>query len=135
MHKSELYLSPTSLAYKRAKNKIWMQAYRKSEKYQTDQAKRNLWRNKWNKVHPYKSHTYQIKRKYGLPITEYNAMVAAQGGRCAICHELDTRRLSIDHNHKTHAIRQLLCSHCNFMIGHSRERVDLLQAAIDYLQK
>jgi hypothetical protein len=41
-------------------------------------------------------------------------MLAAQGGGCAICGAPPkTRRLHVDHDHKTGAVRGLLCYRCN----------------------
>lgn len=45
---------------------------------------------------------------------DYEAMLTAQGGGCAICHRPPkTRRLHIDHDHKTLTVRGLLCHRCN----------------------
>ena len=37
--------------------------------------------------------------------------------------------------HTTDEIRGLLCNKCNLMIGHARDSVDILLAAIEYLQR
>lgn len=55
-------------------------------------------------------------RAAGLGITDadYAAMLAAQGGHCAICPSTPkTRRLHVDHDHATGAVRGLLCHRCN----------------------
>lgn len=59
-----------------------------------------------------------------------------QHGVCAICHRppSPTRCLDIDHNHKTGAIRGLLCHLCNRGLAFFREAMDLLRAN-DYLQR
>jgi hypothetical protein len=45
----------------------------------------------------------------------YEEMLKAQGGHCALCprRPKPTRRLDMDHNHKTMKIRGLLCVPCN----------------------
>ena len=60
------------------------------------------------KISDRKSH---LKRKYGLTLEEYDAMLEAQGGVCAICGEPrpEERTLHVDHDHETGAIRGLLC--------------------------
>jgi hypothetical protein len=78
------------------------------------------------------------KRKYGLTIAEYDAMVVAQGGRCAICGADNPRgvgRWPVDHCSKTGKVRRLLCNGCNPGLGFFKHDVDLLQRAIDYLKE
>jgi Recombination endonuclease VII len=44
----------------------------------------------------------------------YDRLLAEQGGVCAICGATPkTRRLHIDHDHKTGRVRGLLCHRCN----------------------
>ena len=82
------------------------------------------------------------QRKYGLDPAAYNAMIAAQNNCCAICakEETETRKgtlraLAVDHNHKTGAVRELLCTACNKLIGLADENRDTLLAALKYLDK
>ena len=67
---------------------------------------------------------WRLLKKYDLTIAQYDAMLAEQGGGCAICHHPEmmvqqgkVRRLSIDHDHATGVIRGLLCSRCNRRLG------------------
>lgn len=56
----------------------------------------------------------------GIELTEadYDRMLKQQKGRCAICRRPPrTRRLDVDHDHKTGRIRGLLCSNCNRFFG------------------
>jgi hypothetical protein len=84
------------------------------------------------------------KRYYGLSLETYNIMLAAQGGVCAICKGVETyipkghitpKPLSVDHNHTTGAVRGLICSHCNYVIGYARENIETLRETIKYLEK
>lgn len=53
-------------------------------------------------------------KQLGVTDTEYAAMLEAQDGGCAICGAPPkTRRLSVDHNHRTGKVRGLLCFRCN----------------------
>jgi hypothetical protein len=80
---------------------------------------------------------------YGITAEQYDAMLAAQGGGCAICGEQCTsgRRLAVDHDHaccpgdKTcgKCVRGLLCGPCNQGIGKLRDSPRLLIAAASYL--
>jgi hypothetical protein len=50
----------------------------------------------------------------GITDDAYTALLEAQGGHCALCPATPkTRRLSVDHDHKTGAVRGLLCHRCN----------------------
>jgi hypothetical protein len=50
----------------------------------------------------------------GVSDEEYAALLEAQHGGCAICgNPPKTRRLSVDHNHRTGKVRGLLCFRCN----------------------
>jgi hypothetical protein len=44
-------------------------------------------------------------------------------------------RLSIDHNHETGEVRELLCGDCNTAIGMAKEDPEILQAMISYLKR
>lgn len=78
---------------------------------------------------------YRLQRVYGISLDDYAALFEAQDGRCAICgNRPRKRKLAVDHDHKTGAVRGLLCSHCNHkLLGGARDSIDMLQSAIDYL--
>lgn len=75
---------------------------------------------------------YQRKRLYGLDEAEYRQMVDAQGGMCAICES--TKRICIDHDHSTGAVRKLLCDMCNKALGLAEDNPSRLRAMADYLE-
>ena len=70
----------------------------------------------------------------------FNAMLASQGGVCAICRI--STATHVDHNHdccptgKTcgKCIRGLLCDKCNQGLGKFNDSIDFLHNAIEYLQ-
>jgi hypothetical protein len=82
---------------------------------------------------------YSSLRKYGLTIEQYNTMLQRQGGVCAICKKSETMAttvtwsLSVDHDHKTKKCRGLLCTACNQLLGKAKENVEILRAAVTYL--
>lgn len=65
-------------------------------------------------------------------------LLKAQDGKCAICKKPTSfeghHTACIDHDHKTGAIRGVLCSPCNKALGTFGDDIDVLQAAIDYLK-
>lgn len=79
-----------------------------------------------------------LKQKYGITPDDYDALLSAQGGVCAVCKEppSDPRgyRMHVDHCHETSRVRGILCGPCNQGIGRLGDSVDRLRAAIDYLQ-
>ncbi|MEU5187015.1 endonuclease VII domain-containing protein [Streptomyces klenkii] len=80
------------------------------------------------------AHEARVRRTYGLGPGEYDVLLAAQDGRCAICGGTRRQRLSVDHCHRTHLVRGLLCRMCNGrLLTAARDRPELLRAAADYL--
>lgn len=68
----------------------------------------------------------------------YNALLAKQDGKCAICgvHNDDLKkRLAADHDHETGFIRVLLCDACNRYIGGLGDTGASLQHAADVIKK
>lgn len=73
-------------------------------------------------------------RGYQITRAEYAALLAKQDGKCAICGICpEAKRLSIDHDHETGAVRGLLCNNCNFAIGLLRDSPALVSRAALYL--
>ena len=91
----------------------------------------------WKKAHPDKAalstRKATLKRKYGITHDEFVSMVAAQGGRCAVCGITPHTRLAVDHDHATRKVRGLLCTNCNTGIGLFKDSIKLLRAACAYL--
>lgn len=76
-----------------------------------------------------------LLRRYGLTLEAYNALLADQDFRCAICRTQEPGKMSwqIDHCHSSGRVRGLLCIRCNTGLGHFRDSPELLQAAKEYL--
>ena len=63
-----------------------------------------------------------LKFTFNLTVDEYDEILEYQGGVCAICDRPPkTRRLSVDHDHKTGLVRGLLCYGCNRTLGNNQE--------------
>lgn len=81
-----------------------------------------------------------MKRTYGMSFKDYEEMLFAQDGKCAICKaeppkDQHKTRLNIDHCHASGKVRGLLCDCCNRALGLMRDNTELLQKAIQYLNK
>jgi hypothetical protein len=79
---------------------------------------------------------YQARR-YGLDFHAFKQLNDQQGGLCAICGEDRTyqhhRRLSIDHDHETGAVRGLLCPPCNHALGFVADSERVVVGLLSYL--
>ena len=96
----------------------------------------------WRAANVSKAKDYDLKKKFGISIRQYEDMFLAQHGKCAICDQRETSKrngnkmsLCVDHNHKTGAIRALLCRGCNQGIGNFLENPELLKKAISYIEQ
>jgi hypothetical protein len=79
----------------------------------------------------------ELRRSFGLTIEQYRALLASQGGGCAVCGALanpDGRRLAVDHDHTSGEVRGILCTPCNWAIGGMRDSPARLEAAAEYLR-
>jgi hypothetical protein len=78
-----------------------------------------------------------LKKTYGLSQIGYDAILANQEYRCAICglHADDNLhgKLYVDHSHETGEVRGLLCRACNTGLGHFRDNPLLLAKAAEYI--
>jgi DNA repair photolyase len=78
-----------------------------------------------------------LKAQFGITPEDYDRTYAEQGGVCAICGADSPGRSSpyfhVDHCHATNVVRGLLCNGCNLGLGHFKDNVQRLAAAINYL--
>ena len=91
---------------------------------------------KKNKKQTEKQRVSRILRKYNLTEDQFNQLFEEQQGKCAICgkHQVElSRSLAIDHCHTSGTVRGLLCMKCNLMLGYAEDNVEVLLAAISYL--
>jgi 5-methylcytosine-specific restriction endonuclease McrA len=79
-----------------------------------------------------KSH---LKRKYGMTLEQYQAMLDSQGGGCLICGRppRDDISLHVDHDHSTGNVRGILCFCCNNALADFQDNPELLRKAASYV--
>ena len=119
-----------------AYNRAWRSAHRK--KYNEQQRR-------YRREHPesYSQYyrKYQLRSYYGITLEDYDRILSAQNGVCAICHAgisnngNGSRYLNVDHDHKLNVVRGLLCRRCNVLLGYLESDPAWLQAARVYLAK
>ena len=78
-------------------------------------------------------------KRYGLTREQYEAMLAAQHGGCAVCggtngSSRNRKLLCVDHCHHTGKVRGLLCDNCNRGIGALKDDLGLVRKALLYLE-
>jgi hypothetical protein len=74
--------------------------------------------------------------QFGLTPEEYSILLENQGNGCAICGASagwQGKRLAVDHNHTSGAVRGLLCDRCNTVLGKMEDSPELLRKAATYL--
>jgi len=85
--------------------------------------------------HHHRARWYTAVLKYGLSYEAYQVLLAAQGGKCAICLKppLAGKTLNVDHCHDSGKVRGLLCRPCNTGLGSFKDNAGRLRRAITYL--
>jgi len=112
-----------------AANKKWLNA-------NPENRKEHL--RKSNAKRKHANYAFHIKKKYGLSIGDYNAILESQGGVCAANGCLETAfggKLSVDHDHATGKVRGLLCHGCNTTLGRMGDSIEKLKGLITYLER
>ena len=96
----------------------------------------------WRSLHAEKLRDKRYRETFGIDLERYQAMLIAQKGVCAICDQPETnvykgrvRALSVDHCHTTARVRDLLCYRCNSLLGQANDSIEVLRAAISYLER
>lgn len=128
---------------------------RSNRKNDTDRAKSQRWRENNREAYIAYQRNYHQARKddpeyrrmrrenmvrytYGIEQAEVDALIEAQGGKCAICQGDRNgagKRLHIDHCHDTRKIRGMLCSKCNTAVGLLDDDPARAEAVAAYLRR
>lgn len=87
------------------------------------------------------NHRTALLKRYGITPDEYEALLDAQGGVCAVCGGSRRYNLHIDHDHVVErmcgdtrvSVRGLLCRRCNSLLAKVRDNREVLEGAARYL--
>ena len=92
----------------------------------------------WSQNNKEKRRLICTKSSTGLDPEIYEILLSSQDRKCPICSrkvEDNKKNFAVDHDHKTMKIRGLLCNRCNLGLGYLQENIEILQSAINYLNK
>lgn len=79
----------------------------------------------------------KLKLRYGLTYEEWELMREKENYSCMICGITEDeigRVLDVDHCHISGKARGVLCNSCNNVLGKAKDNIDVLRAAITYLE-
>ncbi len=98
------------------------------------------YKKQWQRRHPEKRRQARrrahLKKRFGMSLQQYDAMLAKQKGLCAICGTPPkSGSLRVDHDHADGSVRGLLCNACNQGIGIFKDSPTIVEAALKYLKK
>jgi hypothetical protein len=124
----------------------------KRQRYLADPAAVKARVKRWQQEHPERVNAYRrarrlepevrrreraghLKRKFGMTIEQYDAMLETQGGGCCICGRppRDDISLHVDHDHSSGTVRGILCFCCNNALADFQENPTLLVKAASYV--
>jgi Recombination endonuclease VII len=87
---------------------------------------------RYRKYDPAKRRKYNLRDQYNLTVEQYDKIFLAQGNACAICGTTE-RKMCVDHDHQTGAVRGILCYTCNMALGLFGDDPEKLAAAQAYI--
>ena len=141
---AHVYLDMPGAKERRALRQKLRRADPEVQRHESEQNK--AWRSKPENAQRIKDRMrkHLLEKSYGMTIEQYDALLKAQDGKCAICKKVETyvnyrtrqvKRLAVDHDHKTGRVRGLLCNRCNRALGIVENIQESLPLFVDYLRR
>ena len=90
------------------------------------------WRNANLETQRIKDRVTHYTRTYNLTLEDAKKLVDSRIGLCPICTQIAP--LVVDHCHTSGAVRGLICSSCNSVLGYSKDSIKTLENSIKYLK-
>ena len=76
----------------------------------------------------------KLKNEYGWALSQLKIQLARQNWQCNGCLvHIDEKTACVDHDHKSGAVRGLLCKHCNWALGHAKDNPNTLRRLMSHL--
>lgn len=112
--------------------------YAKTSRLNTCRECYNKYKRRVNKAN-YQEHVAQVQEyhkfhRYKMTRAQYDYKLMMQLGGCAICKQ-PLEKITIDHDHRTNQVRDLLCYRCNNVLGLVNDDEGLLLDMMDYLKR
>lgn len=107
---------------------------------------KNAYAREWFKQHREQARNSRLLRTFKISAVEWDAKLAAQNFRCAVCKvaiPAGRGTWHTDHDHSCcsgvkscgKCVRGLLCRPCNSALGHFKDSPDVLRAAANYIEE
>lgn len=76
-------------------------------------------------------------KQYGLTLQLKNEMISNQDNRCLSCGGKfkGSKNIHVDHDHKSHVVRGILCAKCNGALGMLNEDLEKIYKMAEYIKK
>lgn len=88
----------------------------------------------WKRNNKEKHYLNKLKEKFKMTPEQHKTLLDSHFNRCGICGKQESsRRLSVDHCHKTNVVRGILCRRCNLGISYFDDDINLFKSAMTYL--
>lgn len=131
---------------RRAMKRAWAKANKKriQEYKRTHREGENAWRRKAYAANAETRKSilrHNRRRRLKCSEEELKKIESAWTGCCPICStkepavKVDSKKWHLDHDHKTGKLRNIVCAHCNSMLGFARDNPEVLRRAAEYLEK
>lgn len=133
-------------AAKKAKRRYYLRHKEESDARSADWAKNHPESSRkrgkrYNRLHPERRADSKLRLRYGISLEAYEVLLESQDGKCAICRTTEPglpgrdTRFCVDHDHITGRVRGLLCKKCNLAVAYMRDRVEVAEALVGYLER
>jgi hypothetical protein len=91
----------------------------------------------WYRNNKERTKNNKLVKAYGITVSDFLTMLKKQNHKCGVCGTelMVDKSTCVDHCHTTGAVRGIVCTNCNLLLGHSKDSIEILKSAQKYLQK
>ena len=82
-----------------------------------------------------KSMCEQMQIGFYIGMSDIEKLIGLEPRVCSVCLGARSRRLVVDHDHKTNEIRGWLCDKCNLALGYLGDDADTIYRLAEYMNK